>query len=265
MEMELRYGYDARVRSVLARARDEAASRGDRTVGALHLLLALAGERGVLGERAEAAASGAARRLPSRGAPVGAGELPLAADARGVLELAMAAARDADDEQVRPAHLLAALSRAGGEAARVLEEAGGEGADGGFAFHIDDASPRSIHEQLVLQVQEAVATGLLSPGDRLPSVRQSADALEVAPGTVARVYGELERQGVVVTDGARGTRVADAAARAPREAARVEMVAGLLRPVVVAAYHLGASAAELRGALEAAMKNVRFPPAPSGD
>ena len=43
-----------------------------------------------------------------------------------------------------------------------------------------------------------IATGALQPGERLPTVRQLADELDIAPGTVARAYGELERQGVVV-------------------------------------------------------------------
>src|SRR5206468_2526682 len=78
-----------------------------------------------------------------------------------------------------------------------------------FEVRIDDASDRAIHEQIVSQIQEAVATGTLRPGNRLPPVRQLADQLEIAPGTVARAYSELERRGIVVTDGARGTRVAE--------------------------------------------------------
>ena len=54
-----------------------------------------------------------------------------------------------------------------------------------------------------------VAVGRLSPADRLPTVRDLARQLGLAPGTVARSYRELERDGVVVTRGRAGTFVAD--------------------------------------------------------
>ena len=106
------------------------------------------------------------------------------------------------------------------------------------------------------QIQEAVATGTLRPGDRLPPVRQLADQLEIAPGTVARAYSELERRGIVVTDGARGTRVAERPRKPVAANSRSEDLVGLLRPVVVAAFHLGATAEELRRALEEAMRGI---------
>jgi DNA-binding transcriptional regulator YhcF (GntR family) len=127
-----------------------------------------------------------------------------------------------------------------------------------FAITIDDRSTASIYEQIIAQVQEAVATGGLLPGDRLPTVRHLADELDIAPGTVARAYGELERTGVVVTEGARGTRVAERAKNPLPEGERPETLIGLLRPVVVAAFHLGATGGELRIAREQAMRGI-FP------
>jgi DNA-binding transcriptional regulator YhcF (GntR family) len=111
-------------------------------------------------------------------------------------------------------------------------------------------------------VQEGIATGVLKPGDRLRAVRQLADELEIAPGTVAKAYAELERLGVVVTAGARGTRIAERGdAGGPAENA--DTIVGLLRPVAVAAFHMGANAHELRAALEQAMKGIfETPPNP---
>jgi DNA-binding transcriptional regulator YhcF (GntR family) len=134
---------------------------------------------------------------------------------------------------------------------RVLRRRGGER----WRARIDDGSDRSIYEQIIAQVTEAVATGELRPGVRLPTVRQMADDLDVAPGTVARAYTELERQGIVVTERARGTRVADRSASG-QGSFEPETLTGLLRPVVVAAFHLGANAAELRAALEEAMRGI---------
>ena len=56
----------------------------------------------------------------------------------------------------------------------------------------------------------------LDAGHRLPSVRQLAGDLELAPGTVARVYRDLERDGYVTTS-ATGTTVADLGERSSRE------------------------------------------------
>ena len=55
-----------------------------------------------------------------------------------------------------------------------------------------------------------IVSGRLSSGERLPTVRQAARDLDVAPGTVAKAYKMLERDGLIVTRGAAGTRVADA-------------------------------------------------------
>lgn len=90
-------------------------------------------------------------------------------------------------------------------------------------------------------------------------MRRLAERLGIAPGTVARAYGELERIGLVVTMGMRGTLVAGrsaAAAGAPRESP--DTLIGLLRPVAVAAFHLGSSAEDRRQALEEAMADI-FP------
>jgi DNA-binding transcriptional regulator YhcF (GntR family) len=127
---------------------------------------------------------------------------------------------------------------------------------GVFPITIDDTSSLSIYEQIVAQVQEAIATGRLVAGGRLPTVRRLAEELDIAPGTVARAYSELERVGAVVTEGARGTRVAARPKNPLPEAERPETLVGLLRPVAVAAFHLGASGDELRAALEKAMHDI---------
>ena len=60
-----------------------------------------------------------------------------------------------------------------------------------------DATP--IYAQLERGLRAAVATGRLAQGDQLPTVRQLAVDLRVNANTVARVYAELERAGVIET------------------------------------------------------------------
>jgi GntR family transcriptional regulator len=60
-----------------------------------------------------------------------------------------------------------------------------------------DATP--IYAQLERGLRAAIATGRLAPGEQLPTVRQLAVDLRVNANTVARVYAELERAGVIET------------------------------------------------------------------
>ena len=54
-----------------------------------------------------------------------------------------------------------------------------------------------------------IAAGILAPGERLPSVRQLARDLSIAPGTVAKAFQRLDADGMITTRHGSGTRVAD--------------------------------------------------------
>ena len=84
---------------------------------------------------------------------------------------------------------------------------------------IDPRDRTPIYAQLERGLRAAVATGRLQPGDQLPTVRQLAVDLSVNANTVARVYAELERAGVIETRRGVGSFVCGTAARAhpPRE------------------------------------------------
>src|SRR6059036_2467256 len=64
---------------------------------------------------------------------------------------------------------------------------------------IDSGDPTPIYAQLERGLRAAVATSRLRPGDQLPTVRQLAVDLRINANTVARVYAELERAGVIET------------------------------------------------------------------
>src|SRR5439155_27074196 len=64
---------------------------------------------------------------------------------------------------------------------------------------IDAADRTPIYAQLDRGLRAAIATGRLQPGDQLPTVRQLAVELSINANTVARVYAELERDGVLET------------------------------------------------------------------
>ena len=64
---------------------------------------------------------------------------------------------------------------------------------------IDPRDRTPIYAQLERGLRAAIATGRLRPGDQLPTVRQLAVELRINANTVARVYVELERAGVIET------------------------------------------------------------------
>src|SRR5438046_3359001 len=84
---------------------------------------------------------------------------------------------------------------------------------------IDSGDPTPIYAQLERGVRAAIATGRLRPGDQLPTVRQMAVDLQVNANTVARVYAELERSGVIETKRGVGSFITASPAQAhpPRE------------------------------------------------
>jgi len=186
------------------------------------------------------------------------------------LEGAMKIARELK-QGVSTAHVLYAIAEDGSAAGKLLRSRGAtpveirarlkrEAApEVQLEITIDDNSDRQIYDQIVSQVREAVATSKLKPGDRLPAIRRLADQLGIAPGTVARAYAELETAQVIITDGPKGTYVAEPPLPTPPSVRPIAM-RDLFRPVVVAAFHLGASAVELRSALEEAMTDI-YPPA----
>lgn len=75
-------------------------------------------------------------------------------------------------------------------------------------IRIDSASGTPPFEQVRAQIARQIASGELAQGTRLPTVRQLASDLGVAAATAARVYRELESDGLVTTSGRRGTSVA---------------------------------------------------------
>ncbi|WP_296604431.1 GntR family transcriptional regulator [Nocardioides sp.] len=84
---------------------------------------------------------------------------------------------------------------------------------------LDPASSVAPYEQLRAQLATRAASGDLPAGTRLPTVRALAAELSLAVNTVARAYRELEADGVITTEGRRGTFVAATAAGGSTEAA----------------------------------------------
>jgi len=84
---------------------------------------------------------------------------------------------------------------------------------------VDPRDVTPLYAQLERGLRAAIASGRLRPGDQLPTVRQLAVDLRVNANTVARVYADLERGGVLETRRGVGSfvRATAAEARPPEE------------------------------------------------
>ena len=70
---------------------------------------------------------------------------------------------------------------------------------------INPAAELPIYRQIMRQITEAIATGGLKPGEKLPSHRDLSEELVIAPLTVKKAYDELELLGFLETQRGRGT------------------------------------------------------------
>lgn len=114
-------------------------------------------------------------------------------------------------------------------------------------IRIDTDSPVPAFEQIRSQVAAMAGSGVLVIGARLPTIRQLARDLGIAPGTVARAYQELDREGVLVTRGRHGSFIADTKAISGSEAGLDQAAKAL----AIKGYQMGLTADQLANRLRA--------------
>ncbi len=124
-------------------------------------------------------------------------------------------------------------------------------------FRIDPSSRLPIYRQLRNQFREAVARGSLRPEERLPSVRELSRTLVVNPNTIARVYTELEREGLLNTRPGLGVFVAEPKAELTKRV-RKERLQKLLDGFLTEAVHLGFSSDDVVALVSERVKQFRW-------
>lgn len=117
-----------------------------------------------------------------------------------------------------------------------------------MTLEIDSGGAVPPYEQIRAQIAELAASGDLAEGSRLPTIRQLAGDLGLAPGTVARAYRELESAGVVVSRVRHGTTIARQ--RKPSAKQARDGLASAARAYAVAVRSLGMGRDEAVAALD---------------
>lgn len=113
-------------------------------------------------------------------------------------------------------------------------------------FSVDPHGGAPIYVQLSEQIKRAIAIGALNPGERLPTVKGLALDLKLNPNTVARVYRDLEREGVIATAPGRGSFVRDDVAAESTHRATTDTIVVAVDNVVREARSLGVTCADVR-------------------
>ena len=108
-------------------------------------------------------------------------------------------------------------------------------------IHLDYRDSRPIYQQVKDNLRRMMVTGVLLPGDKLPSVRTLAGQLSINPNTIQRAYAELEAEGYVVSVTGKGNFVAEGDTQ--NQARRQELLAKM-RPMMEELKALGMTAEE---------------------
>jgi len=124
-----------------------------------------------------------------------------------------------------------------------------------LSLELSQASGVPFYRQLEDQLADLIRSGRLSPGSRLPSVRDLAGQTLVSLITVRRAYADLEAAGLIVRRQGQGTFVAEHVAELSRERAADE-ARQALTDAVNRAGQLGLSEAQILAHIEGLLTNA---------
>lgn len=121
-------------------------------------------------------------------------------------------------------------------------------------FQIDQKSSIPIYVQIMDQIKHHIATGVLKPGQQLPTIRELAVELTINLHTVAHAYAELEREGFLTIQRGRGTFISDTDHQEQLGDLRESKLQTLVESLVAEAVSLGYGVEELRQAMDKHVK-----------
>ena len=126
-----------------------------------------------------------------------------------------------------------------------------------ISLNLKDGLP--IYRQIANQIRYMIASGVLDPGEEIPSIRTLALRLKVTPNTVVKAYGELETAGVLEKRPGAGTFVAESRPRLARRE-REKIIERRIDALLAEAHQLGLTADELVAAVRSRQAEIEGRP-----
>ncbi|MDR2434263.1 MAG: GntR family transcriptional regulator [Treponema sp.] len=120
----------------------------------------------------------------------------------------------------------------------------------GISFLLEPENGVPIYRQIIQQIEYAILSGRMRPGDRLPTIRALAVELKINPNTIAKAYGELEIRGILATQVGSGTYISDKKP-APEDDSLSRKIHEVLGRFIQEMRNLGVEKQELANMLEA--------------
>ena len=88
---------------------------------------------------------------------------------------------------------------------------------------INELNSTPLYEQIVIYIKKQIKDGILTPGDRLLSVREMANSLKINPNTVNRAYKILEQEEFIIVLHGKGTFVKNISQTQPTDFKKKEL------------------------------------------
>lgn len=125
-------------------------------------------------------------------------------------------------------------------------------------LRLDHHSGEPIYRQIIEQIKYGVASGQLSAGEKLPSIRELAALLKINPRTVVKVYEQLQDDGLVVKNHGQGVFISARPSARPR-AARRKVLTEMAQRLLAEASRLGADTDEVLDVINSVANRMETP------
>ena len=121
-------------------------------------------------------------------------------------------------------------------------------------IQVDVRSRVPIYEQIVNSFKQMTMSGILSPDEKLPSVRELSQELTINPNTIQKAYQELERQNIIYTKRGQGSFVNPNIQAINKEEKMGELIDEIKR-IIVESMYLGISKEKLLDIINSAYED----------
>ena len=121
-------------------------------------------------------------------------------------------------------------------------------------IQVDVRSRVPIYEQIVNSFKQMTMSGILSPDEKLPSLRELSQELTINPNTIQKAYQELERQNIIYTKRSQGSFVNPNIQAINKEEKMGELIEEIKR-IIVESMYLGISKEKFLDIINSAYKD----------